>query len=80
MNALTIISTYSCLSLTTGHLPMQKREKMEWRRVVEVMEPVMVPRWWRASRTSWAMKSALRPVWMPSMALVSDSLPLSSAS
>ena len=37
---------------------MQKREKMAERMSGVVMEPVMEERWWMASRTSWAMKSA----------------------
>ena len=49
---------------------MQKRAKMEWRRSGVVMAPVMAPRWWRASRMSWAMKSAERVVCRDSAALV----------
>ena len=44
---------------------MQKRENIVWRRVSGVMAasvPVMVARWWVASRTSCATKSAERPV------------------
>lgn len=36
---------------------------------------VMVPRWWRVSRMSWAMKSAVTPFWMASMARRRESEP-----
>ena len=47
---------------------MQKREKMVVRRSGVEMVPVNRERWWRASRTSWATKSAERPVVRASMA------------
>ncbi len=56
------IYTYSCLSLIAVHLPMQNRENMEASRSGVEMVPVSVARWWRVSRTSWAMKSADKPV------------------
>lgn len=43
-----------------GYLPMQKREKMVERRSGVVMEPVMVERWWMASRKSCATRSSGR--------------------
>ena len=42
------------------YFPMQKREKMAWRISGEATVPVMVPRWWRASRMSMTTRSAGR--------------------
>ena len=46
---------------------MQKREKMVARMSGVVMVPVMVERWWRVSRTSWATRSPGRLVVRPSI-------------
>lgn len=50
------------ISVAAGglHFPMQKREKMVERRSGVVMEPVMVERWWMASRKSCATRSSGR--------------------
>ena len=52
---------------------MQKREKMEWRRVSEVIEPVRVESLSIASRRSCAIKSVESPSVRPSLTLVNVS-------
>lgn len=54
-------------------LKTQKWEKMVERMSGVVMSPVMVERWWMVSRTSWAMRSAGRVVWRPSITRRSES-------
>lgn len=63
-----------------NYLPMQKWEKMEWRRSEEAICPVIVPKAVVASLTSWEMKSAEMPASMPSIALRNADAPLVSAS
>ena len=52
---------------------MQKFWKMEVRRSVVVMVPVMAERWWMVSRRSWAMKSPERFARRPSRTRANDS-------
>ena len=56
-----------------NYLPMQKFWKMEVRRSVVVMVPVMAERWWMVSRRSWAMKSPDRPICSPSIVCDNES-------
>ncbi len=63
-----------------GHFPMQKREKMVARMSGVVMAPVMEERWWRVSRTSWAMRSAARVVVRPEITRRNESAAAVSAS
>ena len=66
--------------VTIIYFPMQKFLKIEWRRSVVVMVPVMVPRWWIVSRRSWAMKSPEMPAAIPWSTLWSESPAWTSAS
>ena len=52
----------------TSYFPIQNFENMFARMSVVVIVPVMVERWWRVSRRSWAMKSPEMARSMPSMA------------
>ena len=48
------------------YFPIQKFRKIFPKTSSVVMSPVMVPRWWRVSRRSWAIRSVGRVVFRPS--------------